>query len=382
MAIQEIAPARRRDSGPFFPGPVLLSSVAPVPFMEASANEPRTNRHAHGTVGYSFARGLSVGASGMWSDLNAMEGSELMFTGSHSLVQRGDRSELRFGALKEWGSRSLEAMLLTTRQDMAYDVGYAQLFWNPATRQTQIFTHQTSARSDARTDGVHLQYAMPLRDSTWRLGATATANVIRESGSPYYEFMGIPRDPSRTRAFNFGAGVSRRRGPTTLAVDAILEPAWRRATGPADTMFAIGAPTNREESYFRFHNVLLRGAVAREIAMAGTSSRLRLQAGTQVRAVRYDLEQHDFLRGTWRARSNSWREWTHGAGANFVFDRFEFGYQMRVLSGMGRLGVPPNTDTDVPVVFDSFLPGPVNVGVTLYPVRVTSHQMFLTVPVR
>ena len=34
---------------------------------------------------------------------------------------------------------------------------------------------------------------------------------------------------------------------------------------------------------------MLRGAAAREIAMAGTSSRLRLQAGTQVRAVRYDL---------------------------------------------------------------------------------------------
>jgi hypothetical protein len=379
LAIQEIAPARPRQSS-FFPIDVLASSVA-VPFEVAEPNQPVSNRHAHATAGYAFPGGVAIGASGMWSDLNAMEGMELLFTGSHNVRQRGHRSELRVGALKEWRGRSLEAVVLHTRQAMRYDVGYAHLFWDPGTRSQQLFTYEAASATESRMHGVHLQYGMPLKDSTWRLGAIATANVMRESGAPYYEFMGIPRDPSRTRAFNVGVGMSRQRGPVTFAVDAILEPAWRRATGLADTLAAL-VEANREDSYFRFHNAVLRGAIARNFPMSGTSNHLRLQAGTELRSVNYDVEQHDRLRGTFRSRANSWREWTHGAGANFVFKHFEFGYQMRLLSGMGRLGVPP--EEEFPVVFNSFAPGPSPFvgGVTLYPVRVTSHQMFLTVPIR
>jgi len=378
LALQEIDPAQPRQSG-LFPLDALASSFAPGPFVVAEPNRSQRNRHAHGTVGYAFHDGLSVGASGFWSDLRAMEGSELLFTGSHNVSQRGNRSELRLGAAKEWGERSLEAVVLQSRQDMEYDVGYAQLFWDPATRQQQLFTFVSRAGMDSRTDGVHLRYGAPLRDTTWRFGAVATANVIHESRAPYYEFMGIPRDPSTTRAYSIGLGVTRRRGPVTVALDALAEPAWRRASGVADTaLAAIGPETNREESFFRFRNAVLRGGASRDFHISGTT-RLRLQAGAQVRSVNYQLEQHDFLLGTFRERSNRWREWTHAWGADFLFSSFQFGYQLRMLSGMGRIGVPPDHDGDV--VFDVIRPGfPLSSNVTLYPVRVTSHQMFITVP--
>jgi hypothetical protein len=381
VAVQEIAPARPRQTFGFPIELLLQSSVAPGPFQQAEPNQPRSNRYGHATAGYAFPGGWSVGASGLWSSLGAMEGSELLFTGSHNVRQRGERSDVRIGAARQWGARSLEAVVLRTSYAMHYDVGYAQVFWDPATRSQQVATWVVASDADAATNGVHLQFSTPLRDSSWRFGAIATANVMRESASPYYEFMGIPRDPSNTRAFNLGAGVSRRRGPVTVALDAVIEPAWRRATGRADTSIAPTVDGNREESYFRFRNAVVRAGVAREIGLLDRSSHLRLQAGTELRSVNYDVEQHDRLRSTFRERSNSWREWTHGAGATFVFSRFEFGYQLRVLSGMGRLGVPPETDFG-PVVFDSFRGGPVSAGITLYPVRVTSHQMFFTVPVR
>lgn len=378
LALQEIDPARPRQAGVF---PEILSSSFVGTFTPAEPNRSQHNRHAHGTAGYAFGNGLSLGVSGFWSDLRAMEGSELLFTGSHNVRQRGNRSEVRLGAAKDWGERSLEAVVLQSRQDMAYDVGYAQLFWDPATRRQQVFTFMSSETMDGRTDAAQLRYVAPLRDSTWRVGAVATANVIHESRAPYYEFMGIPRDPSTTRAYSVGLGVTRRRGPLTISADALAEPAWRRATGVADTaVTAVGAETNREESFFKFRNSVLRGGIARDFHMSGTSNRLRLQAGAQVRSVNYRLEQHDFLVGTFRERGNRWREWTHAWGADFLFSSFQFGYQLRVLSGMGRLGVPPDDDVVVFSQPDILRPIGVTSGVTLYPVRVTSHQMFVTVP--
>lgn len=384
VALQEIDPARPRQFFPF-PTLALTSSFAPVA-LDVSGNETQANRHGYATVGHTLGRQVTVAASALWSDLRAMEGMDLLFNGSHNVRQWGDRSDVRVGMLTEWGGRSLEAVALRSHLDMRYDVGYAQLYWDPATRQQKLQTHNVLAADASRTLGLHLKYDMPVRDSTWRAGAILTFNEIREGKAAYYEFMGIPRDPSRTMAYNVGAGLSRRRGPTSFAVDAILEPIWRRATGVVDTTsLALFAPgVNQEDSYFKFRNVVLRGGIAHDIVMAGSENRLRLQFGAQMRNVNYRLEQHDHLRSVFRSRTNHWTEWTHAWGTNFLFERFQFGYQIRLLSGMGRLGVPPESGGDV-VFADSppFFPGnPPPVGTTLYPVRVASHQMFFSVPIR
>lgn len=381
LALQEINPARSRASPLPLPVDVLASPLAPVTF-NAEPNQTQANRHAHGTVGHTFPGQITLAASASWADLRAMEGMELLFTGSHNVRQRGDRSEVRLGLLREWGSRSLEVVALASRLDMSYVAGYAQLYWDPGTRQQRVQTRDVRSATDTRTTGLHLKYELPAWDSTWRAGAIVTGNQIRDAGAPFYEFMGVPLDASQTRAFNFGAGLSRRRGATTFAVDAILEPVWRRASGIADTnSLALFAPgTNVEESYFKFRNVVLRGGVARDIEVPGGDNRLRLQFGAQMRNVNYTLEQHDLLRSVFRERKHSWREWTHAWGTNLVFPRFEFGYQLRLLSGMGRLGVPPADDQ---IALDRGLfpvPGPQSI--TLYPVRIASHQMFFTVPLR
>lgn len=382
LAMQEINPARPRQFPGPFPIDVALSSAAPVTF-DASANETQNNAHAYALLGHTFPRQVTLAASALWSELHAMEGMELLFHGSHNVRQRGDRSDARLGLLKEWGARSFEAVVLRSRLDMRYDVGYARLYWDPATRQQRLQTHNVLSAGESRTLGLHLKYDMPVRDSTWRAGAIVTFNDIREGNAAYYEFMGVPRDPSRTVAYNIGAGMSRRRGTTSFAVDAILEPIWRRATGVADTTsLALFAPgVNQEDSYFKFRNVVLRGGIARDIMMAGSDNRLRLQFGAQMRSVNYGLEQHDNLNSVFQARRIRWTEWTHAWGTTFHFRPFQFGYQIRLLSGMGRLGVPPD-DRDFAVP-DILIPGnPPPVGATLFPVRVASHQLFFSVPIR
>ena len=384
LALQEINPARAR-SEPFAPPIGVLtasSSFAPVTF-NAEPNQTENNVYGHGMAGYTLPGQVTVAVSGLHSRLRAMEGMELLFTGSHNVRQRGDHSELRLGLLKEWGTRSLEVVALDRRLDMSYVAGYAEQYWDPATRQPRTQTRDVRTSMDSRTTGLHVEYDMPVRDSTWRAGAVFTVNHLSESKAPYYEFMGIPLDPSHTRAFNLGVGLSRRRGPVTLALDAVLEPIWRRSSGVVDTSsLAIFAPgTNVEDSYFKFRNVVLRGGVARDIVVPGSDNRLRLQFGAQMRNVNYSLEQHNRLDGVYRERKNSWREWTHAWGTNLLFPRFEFGYQLRLLSGMGRLGVPPQDDV---VTIDPFFPGsplPIQ-NITLYPVRIASHQMFFRVPLR
>lgn len=385
LALQEINPARSRQEP--FPPPIEVlsgSSFAPVTF-NAEPNQTEDNVYGHAMAGYSLPGQVTIAASGARSNLRAMEGTELLFAGSHKVRQRGDHSELRIGLLKDWGQRSLEVVALDRRFDMSYVAGYAEQYWDPATRQPRTQTRDVRTSMDSRTTGLHVEYDVPVRDSTWRAGAVFTVNDIRDSKAPYYEFMGIPLDPSRTRAFNVGVGLSRRRGPVTLALDAVLEPIWRRSTGPVDTnSLAIFAPgTNVEDSYFKFRNVVVRGGIARDIVVAGSDNRLRLQFGAQLRNVNYTLEQHDRLNGVYRERKNNWREWTHAWGTSLIFPRFEFGYQLRLLSGMGRIGVPPADGTVVMGVPDiAGFPGTVTQNITLYPVRVASHQMFFRVPIR
>jgi hypothetical protein len=108
LAIQEITPGRPRQS-PFFGGIAALDlTTAPLPpVFAAEPNEPAHNRHAQAFAGHTFGSSLTLAASGMWSDLRAMEGMELLFTGSHNVLQRGNQLDLRFGLLREWGTRSL-----------------------------------------------------------------------------------------------------------------------------------------------------------------------------------------------------------------------------------------------------------------------------------
>lgn len=390
LALQEISPARPINS--FFPGAidVLGSSTFGPPVPDAEPNKSASNRYAYATAGHRLQRtGVTIAVSGMWSDLRAMEGVELLFNGSHNVRQSGERLDLRLGLLKEWnGQRSFEAMVLHSRHDMSYDVGYAQLYWDPATRQNRVQTFNKQSEDGNRTLGLHLGYVMPLPDSGWQVGGVVTANRIAHDRAPYYRIMGVPRDAGYSSAYNVGAGVSRSLGPSRIAIDAIFEPIWRRGTGRADSAILAGAGqlapgSVTGESYFKFANFVLRGGVSRDVRLAIDESRMRLQFGMQMRGVNYTLEQHDFIQGTFRSGKRSWKEWTHAWGASFVFPRFEFGYQLRLASGMGRIGVPPDNGGGFLASPLSPFPGqPTASSVTMYPVRVSTHQLTVSVPLR
>ena len=395
VAVQQIAPARPFSSG-FFTTDRALSSFAGPSIPEPQPSGPETNQHLYATMGRRFdGPRASIAASAMWSGLRAMEGVDLLFNGSHNVRQSGDRLGLRLGVVREWqGKRSLEAMVVHDRARMTYDVGYAQLFWDPATRQNQVQTFNVAAADGHRTVGGQLAFMTPIIDSAWRLGALVIANATHHQRAPYYRAMGVPRDAGYSNAYNVGVGVSRALHGSTVAFDAVFEPIWRRGSGRADTTLlgangplAPGAQTS--DSYFKFLNVVLRGGASRDLRLASADSRLRLQFGAQLRNVNYALEHHDFLAGTFRATQRSWKEWTHGWGASFLFPRFEFGYQLRLQSGLGRIGVPPDEGAvfvSVPALdLTAPIPGSgvaIARPITIYPVRVTVHQLTFSVPLR
>lgn len=380
-AAQAIDPARRSSGDLFFPtfSPAGFPAVPP-------GNETRSNHHLQGILGHRLGAGLTLAASGLWSNLDAIEGMDLLFTDSHSLEQRGRRSDVRLGILGEWGGHAVEAVALQTRSRAHYAVQYAALQWNPNERTQELRTWSENTEDAMRTTGLHVKYDRPVIDSTWRAGAIFTVNRLVERSAAYHEFMGIPRDPSVTLAYNVGLGLSRQTAVLRYAFDAILEPMWRRATSPPTSAGpdVLGYAPPRRDSYFKFANVLLRGGVSRDFMVSGSDNRMRVQFGTQLRNVNYDLEQHEsdvFGGEGYHERSNSWREWTHSWGTSLIFPRFEFAYQLRMLSGLGRLNVPPSS-RNIPVAIDIFPAPVVEPAVTLYPVRVTSHQIFLSWPIR
>lgn len=383
LAVQRTEPPRVSSGMPFAPADLLTS---PGPLFDAPSDfSPQTNRHGHVIAGRSFQAGrLAVAGSVMWSELRGMEGVELLFNGSYNVQQRGARQDVRLGVLREWsGDRSMEALLVRTETNMSYDVGYAERFWDPGTRQTLIRTVRDLSRDASTTSGLHLAYAMPLGDSGWRVGATGTVNRIGQAQSPYTPVLGVPNDAADGVAYNVGLGVSRRLGPSRVALDVVAEPMWRRSRGRADTVaHTIHGPLAPgsivREGYFKFTNFLLRGGASHDIALVAPGSRMQVQLGMQLRNVNYQLEQHDLAASAFQVRRHSWREWTHSGGATIVFGQVEAGYHLRLASGMRRLGHSFGSSAEFQR--GVFLPDPV--GVVLRPVRVATHQLSLTMAIR
>jgi len=130
----------------------------------------------------------------------------------------------------------------------------------------------------------------------------------------------------------------------------------------------------------RFANVILRTGVSREFPMMVTDTWLRLQAGIQLRANQYRLDRTDAA-GTVSRFHDSWMEWTHSAGMTIRTNDFELRYAWRLQSGTGRPGVQ-NNFTGGTCSGICFLPGasPSNGAVVLVPVRITTQQFSISVP--
>ena len=344
-------------------------------------------------VGYCFpGKGLSIGLSGSYADLGAVDGVELLYAQAQEIRQSGHTSKLSLGLLKEWDEgQALEAILFRSKVRMDHDVTYLDLIWEPIPPDT-IPQPRWDTRLDENHDytdtwGAHLAYQKPLSGRGWNLGWSLTANRMDHPKIPNYEIQNIPRDPGDTWAFALGLGVAKVDGPARFAADLILEPirsdTW--ADAAADTVDANGgtiqAGEKTIENEFLFTNALIRTGASFDYKKA------TFKAGLQVRSIAYELDQFDRIEVRKRNQDESWMEWTPSLGVSLALPGVDVHWTTRFTTGTGRPGTRWS-DARMELAsggptFDSsnFILAPSG-PLTLQDARVTTHQLSVVIPMR
>ena len=381
ITIQELEGARRdqwlvRNWNSFPQPPQLL--------REGSAR----NLYAFGTMGKRFPKaGVSVGVSGFWAELAAVDGVDLLYAMSQEIEQSGTLSDLRLGVTKEWeGDRTLEFLLLKSRLRMRHEVTYLEMVWTEETPKVGPMPEWVSRIEENldHTDswGLHLKYRRPLSVPGWTMGWSLTGNWKDHPKIPNYEIQNIPRDPGNTRAYAAGVGVSKTEGPLRVAVELSLEPirseTWADAGADTQTVKGETIPAGEKtvENEFRFTNALVKAGGAWEYRRA------TFQGGIQLRSISYELDQFDRVTATRRDQTESWMEWTPSLGVTLSLDGVLLQYSALITTGTGRPGTEW-TGTRAPT-FDSavdFILAPSG-PLTLQDARVTTHQLSVVVPIR
>ncbi len=387
LALQQVDAARPTT---FVSPPVALERTVAPPQVSLDEGS-HGNQFAFAMLGKSLpdAR-LSLGGSVFLAGLHAIDGVDLLYAGSQGVDQFGHAVDARLGLVKEFdGDRTLEALFLYDRLRMTHEVTYLDWFWDPATQRS--FTRSRLEHNLDYSDvwGLHLEYERPLSVPGWRIGWLATTNFMSHPKLPNYEIRSvqvIPRDPGNSYAFNVGLGISRTHGPATFGIDAIYEPIWSHtwadAEGPTPTRLGDVIPAGGKtvENDFRFSNALLRMGVTRDLGQTAS-----FQLGLVIHSIQYRLSQDDHVQVSQRNLREQWVEWTPTWGFGLRFPELEIRYQGRVANGTGRPGVVPNRGVEVPASMDlassNIIVAPSG-PLTLGEVRVVTHQISLSVPIR
>lgn len=371
-AFQEIE--GNSGSGDFFGGPVGFDVAAPVG-GQTFEEQPRSrrNNYAFALVGHVLDSGrTSIAGSVLWSGLKSMDGVDAFYFRNSSLIQSGDAIDMRLGITHDMsGGRSVEVIALRSRFAMAHEVGFTDLIWNPALRRG--VPHQRLEYNSDRANvwGMHLEYEQPL-DSTWRVGALFTGNVIEQPRMPNYELTsGLGREGSAL-AGNFGVGVGRTIGLVSFGADAIYEPIVSH-TWVTDTL----------DNDFRFNNARLRGGVSKDFKLLMPGNFVRMYFNAEYHWINYRMEQDDKLRDLTRTRQQRWLERGRGGGISFITPTLQLHYQMQSKTGVGRPGVVPDNGGGFGVVDLAIAPWMAQpTSATLGAVSVSRHQFSVSVPVR
>jgi hypothetical protein len=384
LALQEVDLTPRPDLGFVRPACAVCEDVG---LDLGPAERTRGNTYAFATAGRALGDGLSVAGSVLWSRLNAIDGVDLLYSGSARIRQSGNDVDVRLGLLKQWDDdRSLEAILLHDRFGTTHDVFYLDAFWDPGTQQFGQRARLEQNLDRTRTWGLHVAYDQPLSASGWRAGGLVTVNRMDHPKIPNYSIMNIPRDPGHSSAFNFGVGLARELGGSTLGVDFIYEPIWSHtwADSESPTVSRLGrtipAGGMTIENRFRFSNAQLRMGLGQDLSLGGPVGGLQL--GLAVRSVHYWLDQEDHVQVSSRSHEESWTEWTPTWGFSLRFPELEIRYQGSATNGTGRPGVNPNPrfmTADV-AVGSNILVAPSG-PLTLDEVRVMTHRISVSLPV-
>jgi hypothetical protein len=398
LVLQQVDPSRPPQQGgiAFGPPPVPLplppggGPSIPGPDLRAHGNQ-----YAFGMIGRTWPRSnLSIGASALWTGLHALDGVDLLYTGSIRVAQTGHAVDFRMGALKEWpgerGVRSLEAIVLHNRFAATHNVLYADQFWDPGLQQF-VFQPRTDQNFDqTNTWGAQLEYQIPLATPGWRIGWVATVNRATHPKLPNYDITNvavIPWDPGRSYAYNLGVGLSKVLGPATFGVDAIYEPirsyTWADAIVPTATLsgdtIAVGGKT--VENRFRFSNAVFRIGVGRDIDLESAHKVLGVQFGLMVHSINYRLQQADNVEIAQRSLRAGWLEWTPTWGLTLRLPEFELRYRGRVTKGAGRPGGQFIVGVrDLAVSSAAILAVPSG-PLSLVDVNTSTHQISLSLPI-
>lgn len=347
--------------------------VIPGPFFPQGQQQRSEGNNSYGFLSLGRRMGnVAVGASVLRARLGAVDGVDLMYLAAQRLAQRGHITDLRLGLLADVaGGATMQAVLLRHTYRLTHDVTWLDPAWDPAT-QTFIGVERPEANLD-RTDtwGAHVAWDMPLALG-WRAGATATVNRMNHPQLPAYELSTIPRDPGRSWAYNLGAGVSRRNGPMSFAVDALIEPV-RTHTWSSVT-----------DSRFAFRNLHLKLGAGRDFAVDGRGNGGGIQLGLAVRSVDYRLTQRELATGIVRTNHESWVEWSPSWGLAFRFPEIELRYRGAAVNGTGRPSAFFGNPGPVFERATTFGPNVVAApgALTLDNVAVVTHQFSIAVPLR
>ena len=311
--------------------PTIFANPALTP------NDPENNTYTFAMLG-TFIPGMdiSIGASAMWGELNSVEGVNLLFPRSPKVLQNGSLSQFRLGLTRAMeDDQQFDAVLVRSVFKMRYDVGSSttpmdgrmvQLVqFNPEYDQTNLW-------------GLQLRYTRPLADNL-RFGALLTTNWKEHPKIPNYDLMSIPRDPGNSTAYNLGLGLHKGIDYSYLAVDLIYEPittmTWADANQPIPLsngdIFPAGMRT--VENFFNFSNWIGR------IGFRAGTTASAFQAGLQVHAISYDLEQINHIQQSKRNQSEDWAEWTISAGYGFSVGPARVLYTGLLTMGTGQPGV-------------------------------------------
>ena len=296
----------------------------------------------------------SVGIGATVSDLQAMDGVDLLYGGALHLDQSGSVSDVRMGLYREDGLGRLSLTVARNMVDMEHIVTYRDVVW-PDVDWDTIDHHiepAVSWRREINLDrtnawGVQLEWDRALEAAPgWRYGLSLTANRKSHPKIPNYNIQNIPRDPGNSTAFELGVGLARTRGASTFAVDVALQPIWSDTwqeaeehifldvddpgLHPEGAVILKGGRTIENE--FVFLNAQLR------VGFSHQFDEVRVQGGIEGRSYSYSLEQVNNIESTIRNQEESWMEWTPAASALVAFDGFDLQYGVRFTTGTGHPG--------------------------------------------
>jgi hypothetical protein len=371
FALQQLSDSRR-------------TGWAPVGTDSDIRDNSSNNVYAFAALGLRLSGGRTAfGISAFRADLEAVDGVNMLYGNSFAIEQEGDVTELRFGALHDFGhDRRLDIVILRNRLDMTHTVYYADWvvleadpsFWTPTTWNE--VNHDRTV-----TWAAQLRYDQPLHE-TARLGFLLTGNTKAHPKIPNYSIVNIPRDPGNSAMFNMGVGVSNTSGPAIVAAEVIYEPGRSHTWAYGDPCTGICplvllAPVKTVDNQFRFNNWSLGLGARMENDKHG------VQLGLRLREIRYSLEQKNFLANVQRNTRESWVEWMPGWGAVLKFADVDVRYTGRLTAK----GWPDSTpDEFLRVTLDmamaggtDFVIGPTG-PVWLPEYRVTTHRLTVSVP--